>query len=382
MKVLHIASFNGNIGDYANHKALHTCFKKYVDEDAQFTCVEMREFYSSWGIRHFDDEFVKLANSHDLLILGGGNFFDLGWDYSHTGTTIDLSDDIIESLKCKVLVCAMGFSDRNEVNQKNVCAFNHFLNNILSRKNWKVSLRNDGSLAKMRKYVEKSLTEKIIKIPDHGFSYMPERRCPMFEFPTEKTVGINICADAISSRFKDKNAAEKFFKQISEVITEFLHQRKDYSVVFFPHIYSDMECIVNVIKGIPDTIRRTRLTVAPLVLANNSSVDNVFDLYKRCEFAVSMRFHANVCPISMEVPTIGISTNGQIEDLYEEIGLPERCINAYSGEINESLFKMMSETAENIVLIKQRYAALNVALRKQHSEFHADLKEWLNNLNK
>ena len=44
MKILHLASFTGNIGDNANHSGFRYWFEKYNDE-AEWTELEIREFY-------------------------------------------------------------------------------------------------------------------------------------------------------------------------------------------------------------------------------------------------------------------------------------------------------------------------------------------------
>lgn len=75
MKALHLASFNGNIGDIANHRGFYNMFCKYVDKKVEFVPLEMREFYRSWNIRKYDEEFINYINTFDVFIIGGGSFF-------------------------------------------------------------------------------------------------------------------------------------------------------------------------------------------------------------------------------------------------------------------------------------------------------------------
>ena len=96
IRALHLASFNGNIGDIANHVGFWNLFKKYVTNDVEVTYLEIREYYKSWNLRQFDDSFADLVNRYDLLVIGGGNFFDVKWDYSTTGTTLNISDEILK----------------------------------------------------------------------------------------------------------------------------------------------------------------------------------------------------------------------------------------------------------------------------------------------
>ena len=44
IRALHLASFNGNIGDIANHVGFWNLFKKYVTNDVEVTYLEIREY--------------------------------------------------------------------------------------------------------------------------------------------------------------------------------------------------------------------------------------------------------------------------------------------------------------------------------------------------
>lgn len=75
VRALHIASFNGNAGDVANHLG----FRRTMEEDTGFkidyTNFEIRQFYQSWGGK-FDDDFIKYANTFDVVIFGGAVFLN------------------------------------------------------------------------------------------------------------------------------------------------------------------------------------------------------------------------------------------------------------------------------------------------------------------
>lgn len=108
IRALHLASFNGNIGDIANHVGFWNLFKKYVTNDVEVTYLEIREYYKSWNLRQFDDSFADLVNRYDLLVIGGGNFFDVKWDYSTTGTTLNISDEILRKIHIPIVFNGLG----------------------------------------------------------------------------------------------------------------------------------------------------------------------------------------------------------------------------------------------------------------------------------
>ena len=86
IRVLHIASFTGNIGDNANHMGFRPWFEKVSSVSVSWDNLEIREFY--WKERKWDMDFVDLANSYDLVVIGGGNYFELWVEDSPTGTSI------------------------------------------------------------------------------------------------------------------------------------------------------------------------------------------------------------------------------------------------------------------------------------------------------
>ena len=91
LRVLHLASFSGNIGDNANHMGFRPWFADQVGRNVEWTNCEIREFY--WKERAFDADFVVLANSFDALVIGGGNYFELWVENSPTGTSIAITPE-------------------------------------------------------------------------------------------------------------------------------------------------------------------------------------------------------------------------------------------------------------------------------------------------
>ena len=92
LNILHIASFTGNIGDNANHLGFRGWFERVAEADVIWTELEIREFY--WKNRFWDRSFVEYANGFNLIIIGGGNYFELWVDKSPTGTSIEIEPDL------------------------------------------------------------------------------------------------------------------------------------------------------------------------------------------------------------------------------------------------------------------------------------------------
>ena len=70
IKILHLASFNGNIGDNASHKGLEYILNKFL-KSYKLTKIEMRNFYGTYRLKDkksFNQDFINLVNKFDLFI--------------------------------------------------------------------------------------------------------------------------------------------------------------------------------------------------------------------------------------------------------------------------------------------------------------------------
>lgn len=61
-KILHLASFQGNVGDILNHQGFYSTYGHLFGE-YQVTKIEIRDFYASAEKqRRFDDAFADYVN--------------------------------------------------------------------------------------------------------------------------------------------------------------------------------------------------------------------------------------------------------------------------------------------------------------------------------
>ena len=218
---LHIASFSGNIGDNANHKGFYNWFRKIIKEDIIFHYQEIREFY--WGEKKWNIKFIEFMNSFDFIVIGGGNFFELWVENSPSGTSIGIDPKLIKYIKKPVFFNALGVDPGQGV--PNLCKyrFKSFLDEIFSRKNFFISLRNDGAIKNISEHIGLSYSEKVFQGVDNGFfaKYRPLNLQNTFGINPSNTIAINIASDMSHIRFKNFGDKEiGFIKEFSEFIKE------------------------------------------------------------------------------------------------------------------------------------------------------------------
>lgn len=379
LNVLHIASFNGNVGDNANHNGLYNNLNELFNQNIVFDQLEMREFYLSWNLRNFNDEsFIKLCNDYDLIIIGGGNFFELKWDYSYTGTTINLSEDTLNKISCPILFFGLGCDIGKGVNSKTISRFKHFLDKVINSDKYMVTVRNDGSLETLTQLYGDRFNGKIKKVADGAFFINTDNINLPNPNHNRKVIGINVACDMKEIRFNNQYTYGEFVIDFAELLNKFLLNHEGYNLIFFPHIYSDIEAISDVINNIEDKYRRIRVSVAPY-LNGQGSERYLFALYNTCTIILGMRFHANVCAVSQNIPTIALCSYKKITDLYNELGMVNRVVNVNEKGFKEILENKIIETLNELPEVVSKYEDINRKIKLENDKFLDDFNEWIIN---
>jgi polysaccharide pyruvyl transferase WcaK-like protein len=370
-KILHIASFSGNIGDNANHNGLRHQLEKFLKNDGiSYTELEIRKFYQNYSRPdklRFDDAFAQLANEHDLVIIGGGNFFEIWIESSQTGTTIDISPSTIDKIDTPMFFFGLGFDPYKGIPEGNIEKFKRFIDKLAEKKRHTITVRNDGSSKHIEKYLGKEYLKKIKKIPDGGFFLQIENPSPETFNIKSRFVAINVAKDMADLRFQkmgDGITYETFVSRFAKTLDAFLTTHTDMEIVFVPHIYSDIDAIFDVLDRMEDIHRRNRISVAPL-LHGKGSEQIVFDIYRKAEFSMGMRFHTNVCSIGLNTPTIGLISYPKLKDLYEEVGMPDRTVTVNRKNFEKRLIEKMEATLLSKQDLEKRYSVVKKDLEKE-----------------
>ena len=269
MRILHIASFNGNIGDNASHIGFRNILKT-LGIIATIDQIEIRRFYKNYSLfdkQSFDEDFIKKANQYDLVVFGGGGFLDYWVPNSETGTTIDISLDLFQQLLVPVLFTSIGCIPHKEVPEGNVEKFSRFVNAILEKKNAALAVRNDGSKIILKSVLGDTIACKIPQLLDNGFFYKSHRK---FSRITDgKYIAINVTKDQLL--MKNQTIGEvnaEHFNQQLRLYIDTIIKNTNLNIVFIPHIFSDLEAIQHALRGINDYLIRTRVIIAPYIQGN------------------------------------------------------------------------------------------------------------------
>jgi polysaccharide pyruvyl transferase WcaK-like protein len=327
MNILHIASFDGNIGDNASHIGFNNLLGQVVKGGYTIDRLEIRKFYNNYSLpdkQRFDDDFAALANKYDYLFIGGGGFLDFDIKGSVTGTTIGIAPAVLDKIKTPIIISSIGSNPRNEIPEGNVEKFRSFLDSFLSRENSFLAVRNDGSKPVLQDIIGKQYYDAIPEVLDHGFFYTNDGS---FYRPTPKNyILINTTSDQV--HMKNRTIGEvnelSYNSEMAKVIDHIINDT-DYDIVFAPHIYSDFKAIDALLKGVNDFHIRTRIAITPYA-QGDSGCNQIFSAYKNSSLAIGMRFHANVCSIAMGNASIGLGALDRVAYVYQSMDLADNTV--------------------------------------------------------
>jgi len=341
MKILHVASFLGNIGDNASHMGfgniLDTFFNNY-----EITRLEIRKFYQNYCHKDkcaFDEKFIELVNTFDCLIIGGGGFLDYWVKDSITGTTLDMDPLLLKKIKVPMLITSIGCNPNKDVPEGNIEKFTRFLDEILSHSNIKIALRNDGSVNSIRNEIGEKYLEHFEEILDNGFFYQPQNVAAL---PIQQEyVAINVTNDQIAMHSTQRALIDpsRYFEQLADVVTHIANEKR-LKIVFIPHIYSDLKAISELLLKVDDYIIREHITIAPCI-QNDEGANLLFSIYQNSRLVVGMRYHANVCNMAMGKQLIGMAAMERVKYVHDYFGFSDRYVSV-DGEFAENLMDKLS----------------------------------------
>lgn len=370
MKILWLASFSGNVGDVINHAG----FENRILAGYQIECidkVEIRDYYFSNVNRlKFDSSFADLVNRYDVFVVGGGGFFDLRWECSCSGTTIDFSDEFIDSVHTKVIINSMGYHEfPGETNEQLKNKFQCFIKKIML-KNWLITVRNDGSFERLMASYGKEVANCFLKVPDNAFFYTDG----INKKDNNGTyIGLCITNDLFSKEYNAGLCIDEFNSIVSDLIEELCNNGE--KILLMIHTPSDIGIVSLLLSNISERNKRNRVIVSSFDASSEDASERIMAYYRQCKCIIGMRFHSVILGVINSVPTIALSGHSQIEDLFHELELSEYCIKLDSVNFKERI-KRLIRIIDNDSMV-EKYNLLYDKLCVSENEYYLKINNYL-----
>jgi polysaccharide pyruvyl transferase WcaK-like protein len=344
MKIIHVASFTGNIGDNANHSGFRRLFDEiFSDYSTEWTSYEIRETY--WGNKKFDSDFVTYVNSFDLLVFGGGNYFELWVERSITGCSIDINKECLGNIKTPIFYNSLGVDPAQGVTEESISKFEGFLEQNIAKKSF-ISCRNDGSSKAIKQFLNSKYDSNIYRTVDAGLFANVSQDVEYPEICTErKNIVFQLAKDMEDIRWPGKDGYLDYNGFLKEITKAINCLSSAYNIIFVPHIYSDISIINDVIARLNDKVRRTSISVAPYLVGDRGQ-KYIFGLYLKSDLICGTRFHSNIVSYGLNKKLIPLVNYRQIRELVSELGIENDAIQINKPGFSSVLQKKVIDKIE------------------------------------
>ncbi len=385
IKIAHLASFKGNIGDNASHAGFYNWFEHANKEfKIKWNHIEIRDLYRIRGLRKWDDDFISFLNTFDAIVIGGGGYFELWVEDSPSGCSIEFSPEQIEKIQKPIFFNSIGIDIYQGSKNLNIKRFEEFLESICQKEKNLISLRNDGSKSYLKNLYKNKFENKIFFSPDNGFfsKYKNYQNQEFSSKDKEKILLINIASDMPKKRFSEIKGIDKidlFCKEIANAILV-LKDLIPIKVIFSPHIYSDIDICSKIIYCLPDYFIRSKVSMAPYLSGFSGSKKIFSEYYGSADIVWGNRFHSNICSIALNNQTIGLFNYVQIMNLYKELDQVNRLVNIKQLDFSEQLITKSISMLDSKWNLKESPEEAMKLVKKQLSKFLPKAKNWLENI--
>ena len=400
MKLLQIACHKTNIGDGANI----TGFQKIFSEDAkdfginvEYYNEEIMDYKLHYGSKDFNsNDFVDFANQFDLIIIGGGGFFSAFKRFSNSACHADFSFNTLDRIKTPIVYYAQGFSVYYGQKYYNTDRLGMLFSYVeKNNARLKVSFRNDGSKLRAKQFIDDNIIENIPEIPDGGFFVPVEEHHHPEIVQGKLNIGLQLAGDKSNFRFNEnltlgKRVLSKLLRKnwgmeliskqlrILEVISnviEKLVRKEDANLIILPHIYSDLMITQRFTQLLPSDLRRFNTHVSA-VLKGHCGARRQFDLYRKLDMVLGMRFHSNVCAYAVGTPSIGLVSHEQLDSMYQSLD-SNSYVYLSSPKLKNELQEKIDFLLNNQTEEKAKREKTTQALRLKSKNFHHNILDWM-----
>jgi polysaccharide pyruvyl transferase WcaK-like protein len=334
---------NLNSGDTLLFSVVRDIFKFFLDDRVEWTLYQLWE--------EFSEEQIKLINKyHDGIVIGGGGLLlkdQLGSNIKNSGWQWNCSSSVMQRIEIPLIIFAIGY---NKFRGQEDFDKNFYESmNMLSSKSEFLSLRNNGSIESLKKYLNNANLKKnkitrqlcpttLISKINNKFAL----KSAIHENKGKKILSFNAAFDRRDMRFN--NPEEKFLEACE--LMKFA-QEKNWIIQVCSHKDMDRE-IEGILKSIDVDFIIKDLT--------RSSPNEIMEHYSQIDLSIGMRKHSQMIPFGLNKPIFSLISHDEVKYFLDDIGLPQYGVdmseNGYSKPIKDFLLNFDDNRANIINILK------------------------------
>lgn len=321
-RVLHIASFAGNVGDNISHLGLRRLIGAVVGSNYVEEPLEIRRTYINYGLSDkllLDETFAELCNRFDLVVFGGGNILEPFPD-TPSGTRLSFDRRALASVSVPMLFASVGMVARSPLDADPRTAKRHraTVDFLSGHPKLEVILRNDGSPRWLEQHYP-SIAGSFQNGLDAGFFAVTDRaNRRSVHLAADMPIALNLSLDQMESALAPGWTYDMMLRQIAEIVSDRLESSED-TFEFIPHVHHDLRVFSDLMEKIPDFYARSRISVSSLQVGKKGGMETI-RAYEKVKESWSMRFHSNISAIVAEKPLLPFVAMNRLDSLLDSVG--------------------------------------------------------------
>ena len=321
---------NLNSGDTLLFQVVRDLFEKALEVSIHWN------LYQVW--EEFDKDKIDQINStNDAVILGGGGLLlrdQLGSDIKNSGWQWNCSANNTLKFNLPLIIYAIGYNrfyNQEDFSQEFTASMN-----AIAEKSPFFSLRNNGSLNAVRRYLSKENLETVKLFRQFCPTTIVSRLYPdLNEIALEhekkgrRLLSFNAAFDRAEMRFTDP------VKKFNEICTLMKYaQDKGWTIIACAH--KDMD------REIEKYLERNNVKFIVKDLTR-SSPDEIMRHYAQVDLSVGMRGHSQMIPFGFNKPIFSLISHDKLKFFLEDLNL-----NSLGVDLNsKDLIDIFSTFLEN-----------------------------------
>lgn len=312
VRLLHVAAFGGNLGDKLNHNSFYHWFEShFAGRELIWTRIDLRQVWR--GDRDLEKAIRQVHPKPDVIVIGGGNFWET-WDKSsESGTSINMTADRFVDLGIPVFFNSLGAEIARGISPNAREIFSKDLQVFTSSEQFFTTIRNDGSRDNLRQLRFDS--SDLLTLPDHGF--FPVINSKRKERDDCYNVVLNIAQDMEEIRYRGFPSKKLFVSGLAEVLVRIASNRETrFQIV--AHVPSDIEIGSQLISLLPESLQRESVSISFNNSPNPSDLSFV-QPYLDADLVIAQRFHSTILGLLYSENVISISNHPQLVDMLHEV---------------------------------------------------------------
>ena len=347
------------------HLGIHNSLNKNSGDTLLFKTVrdifEYKNNQINWDLQQiwelFDFDKAKQVNQiSDGIIIGGGGLLladQKGASIENSGWQWNSTLEALDEIKIPIIVYAIGYNRfRNQEDFSDI--FSQHLNKLVEKSSF-FTLRNNGSIRAIKKYIKEENHKKLILqfCPTMCLWQLNQGKTDFLKSNKinnsfNKRLALNMAFDRANLRFNSNKV--EILKSVSKAI-KYARETK-WEICLVLHKEQDFE----ISKYLDDLLIDYKL-----FNLTNSLPDEIISFYENVDYVIGMRGHSQMIPFGLRKPIMSLISHDKMAFLLEDIKRPEWGIEVESDFLTDSIVDQLKlcqlnyvERLEDIHIIQEK----------------------------